>query len=103
MDVLLCPSHSEGMPNVIIEGMARELAVLTTKVGAIEVIVNEENGVFCSPGNVQSLNEAMLKFIRMDEASLKNLKTKSKRTVLERLVWEKLAESLTKKLISIKH
>ena len=102
MDVLLCPSHSEGMPNVIIEGMARELAVLTTKVGAIEVIVNEENGVFCSPGNVQSLNEAMLKFIRMDEASLKNLKTKSKRTVLERLVWEKLAESLTKKLISIK-
>lgn len=102
MDVLLCPSHSEGMPNVIIEGMARELAVLTTKVGAIEVIVNEENGVFCLPGNVQSLTNAMIQFIRMDEESLTNLKTKSKKIVIERLAWEKLAESLSKKLISIK-
>ncbi|MGB1032924.1 MAG: glycosyltransferase family 4 protein, partial [Flavobacteriales bacterium] len=32
--VLLCPSHSEGMPNVIMEGMARGLAVLATDVGA---------------------------------------------------------------------
>ncbi len=102
MDVILCPSHSEGMPNVIIEGMARELAVLTTKVGAIEVIVNEENGVFCLPGNVHSLHKAMLQFILMDEGSLKNLKIKSKKIVAEKLAREKVAESLSKKLITIK-
>lgn len=102
MDVLLCPSHSEGMPNVIIEGMARELAVLTTKVGAIEVIVNDENGVFCSPGNAQSLHEAMLKFIHMNKDSLKKMRTTSKKIVIESLAWERLAESLSKKLISIK-
>lgn len=34
-DVLICPSHSEGMPNVIMEGMASGLAILATDVGAV--------------------------------------------------------------------
>ena len=34
MDVLICPSYSEGMPNVIIEAAARGLAIIATNVGA---------------------------------------------------------------------
>jgi glycosyltransferase involved in cell wall biosynthesis len=43
------------MPNVIMEGMARGLAVLTTDVGAISSVVNQDNGWFVKPGNSQDL------------------------------------------------
>jgi glycosyltransferase involved in cell wall biosynthesis len=43
-DVLLCPSHSEGMPTVILEAMASGLAILATDVGAVQLMVDSENG-----------------------------------------------------------
>ena len=43
-DILICPSYSEGMPNVILEGMSRGLAIITTDVGANELLVSNENG-----------------------------------------------------------
>ena len=44
-DILLCPSYSEGMPNVILEAMSRGLAIIATNVGAIRLLVSEDNGV----------------------------------------------------------
>src|SRR5690606_31946583 len=43
-DVLVCPSHSEGMPIVILEAMASGLAVVATDVGAVNLMVREKNG-----------------------------------------------------------
>ncbi len=43
-DILLAPSFSEGMPNVIMEAMANGLAVFTTNVGANSLLVDKENG-----------------------------------------------------------
>ena len=98
MDVLLCPSHSEGMPNVIIEGMARGLAVLTTRVGAIEVIVNEENGIFTLPNESEHLAETMVKFIHLEKSSLNKLQNNSISRVKEFLAWEKVSSQLIQKL-----
>ncbi|MBK7816242.1 MAG: glycosyltransferase [Sphingobacteriaceae bacterium] len=36
-DVLICPSFSEGFPNVILEAMSNGLAVAATNVGAVEL------------------------------------------------------------------
>lgn len=44
-DVLVCPSHAEGMPTVILEAMARGLAVIATDVGAVRSMVDAENGI----------------------------------------------------------
>ena len=44
MDVLICPSYSEGMPNVVLESMARGLAIITTDVGANSLLVDEQVG-----------------------------------------------------------
>ena len=44
MDVLICPSYSEGMPNAILESMARGLAIITTDVGANSLLVDEQVG-----------------------------------------------------------
>ena len=43
-DVLVCPSYSEGMPTVILEAMARGLAIIGTDVGATRELVDDGNG-----------------------------------------------------------
>jgi glycosyltransferase involved in cell wall biosynthesis len=62
--VLVAPSHSEGMPNVIMEGMARGLAILTTPVGAVESVVDGRNGWLIEPGNVRELADTLLSIIQ---------------------------------------
>ena len=42
--VLVLPSYSEGVPNVIMEAVASGVPVVATKVGGIPEIVNSENG-----------------------------------------------------------
>ena len=58
-EVLLAPSHSEGMPNVILEGMSRGLSVIATDVGAVSRVMDSVCGWWVEPGNVNSLMEVM--------------------------------------------
>ncbi|MBX7051486.1 MAG: glycosyltransferase family 4 protein [Flavobacteriales bacterium] len=87
--VLVTPSHSEGMPNVIMEGMARGLAVLGTDVGAVASVVTSENGWFVLPGDIKSLEEQILHISKMDDASLRTKQEASLRQIRE-FTWEKI-------------
>lgn len=78
MDVLVCPSHSEGMPNVILEGMARGLAIIATNVGAVNQMVDNSVGRLIQPFKtnelIAAINEMMLlgteEIIRLKKASI---------------------------------
>lgn len=60
-DVLVLPSHSEGMPNVILEAMACELPIVATPVGGIpEAVVHNETGLLVPVGDWQGLASAIL-------------------------------------------
>ncbi len=76
MDVLLTPSHSEGMPNVILEGMARGLAVIATDVGAVSKMVGDENGILIASTDqlIIDLNLSITKLLKMNVSELKELK-----------------------------
>jgi glycosyltransferase involved in cell wall biosynthesis len=63
-DVLVCPSWSEGFPNVILEAMASGLAIIATDVGAIAAMVSEKNGWLIEPINQFMLYNAMIEAIR---------------------------------------
>ncbi len=52
---LIAPSHSEGMPNVILEAMSRGLIPLATKVGAVEELVDSSNGFLFEPKSVEAI------------------------------------------------
>ncbi|MBK6836726.1 MAG: glycosyltransferase family 4 protein [Bacteroidetes bacterium] len=77
MDVLVCPSHSEGMPNVIMEAMASGLAVIATDVGAVKLMVDESNGVLLQSSNPNEIASAIEKLSKLDKNLLQQMKLAS--------------------------
>lgn len=58
-DVLVCPSWSEGMPTVVVEAMARGLAIIGTDVGATSAWVGTDNGVLLPRPDVPGIRHAI--------------------------------------------
>jgi glycosyltransferase involved in cell wall biosynthesis len=56
IDVLVLPSRSEGLPNVILEAMTCQVPVVATAVGGVpEIVQDESNGLLARPEDVASL------------------------------------------------
>lgn len=63
-DILVLPSHSEGMAMAVIEGLAHGLAVVTTRVGAHEeAITDGRTGRFVPVGDVPALADALARLV----------------------------------------
>jgi glycosyltransferase involved in cell wall biosynthesis len=59
-DMLVLPSHDEGLPLVILEALANGVAVVCTPVGEIPSVLNNgETALLVPPGNVAALGEAL--------------------------------------------
>lgn len=56
---LVLPTHLEVFPNVILEAMSSELAVISTPVGEIESILPEKGGILVQPGDVAKLSSSI--------------------------------------------
>lgn len=98
MDVLVCPSYSEGMPNVIMEGMARGLAIIATNVGAVSLMVDQENGWLLEGDIVPSLSTAILAALNCRQEELILKKQHSIDKVRENFTWEKVIQKTIKTL-----
>jgi len=60
MDILVCPSHTEGISNVILESMAFGLPVIATRVGGNpELIKPHFNGLLVPARNARAMAEAI--------------------------------------------
>jgi len=93
-DVLVCPSHSEGMPNVILEAMACGLAVLATDVGATNVLVNEKTGWLIERPSVNGIKNAIQKIISSPASEIDSKKKSALDSIKEKFTWEKLISQL---------
>lgn len=57
---MVVSSFMEGIPIVLMEAMSKQLAVVTTQVGGIpELVRNGIDGIYASPGSVESLANAI--------------------------------------------
>ena len=63
-DVLVLPSHAEGLAMSVLEGLSHGLPVVTTPVGAhSEVIEPNVSGILVPPGDVAALAESLVSMI----------------------------------------
>ena len=61
VSTLVLPSHDEGLPMAILEGMASGKAIISTPVGAIPEVIGCENGILVPVENVDALSNAIVK------------------------------------------
>ena len=69
-DVYILPSFNEGLPISILEAMSYGMPILSTPVGGIPEVVNEDNGVLVTPGNADEIYSAIDKYVE-DRSLLK--------------------------------
>ncbi len=92
-DVLVCPSYSEGMPNVIIEAMANGLTVVATDVGAVRLLVNEKTGYLLDSNRSEQIFKAIKEIIDTREEVLQS-KKEAALIHVQRFVWEEVIDLL---------
>jgi glycosyltransferase involved in cell wall biosynthesis len=63
-DVFVLPTLTEALPTVLAEAMASRLPIIASSVGGIpEMIVNNENGILTTAGDIGELRDASLKLL----------------------------------------
>ena len=86
-DCLVCPSIAEGMPTVILEAMAMNLAILATDTGATSLLVDKENGLLIETDNAIQLLNGLNHFCSISKEAINQLKYSSYKKVSERYLW----------------
>lgn len=97
-DVLVCPSFSEGFPNVILEAMSNGLAVAATHIGAVDLLVNKEVGWVIESAEPNNILKTLDQIISENKISVDKKKQKAINKIKEGFVWNKLIKSLIKKI-----
>jgi glycosyltransferase involved in cell wall biosynthesis len=69
LDVVVLSSRTEGLPNVLLEALAADRAVVATRVGAIpEVLSEPDAGALVEPDSVNDLADAIIRALsRLDD------------------------------------
>lgn len=76
-DVLVCPSFAEGMPTVVLEAMARGLAIIATDAGATSEWVDESNGVLLASPDARLIATALTRMSTLSGAEMAALQLAS--------------------------
>jgi len=93
-DLLVNPSLSEGLPNVVLEALASETPVIITNVGGHpEIVTDGINGYLVEPKSISELSEKVLKLAESEEI-LKGFSVESLKVLNEKFTFESQNEKL---------
>lgn len=98
IDILICPSYSEGMPTVILEAMACGCAIVATDVGAINTMVCKKNGWLIQGDILTGLQNIIKRILALESKKLLNKKQNSIIKVRQNFKWEKVIENTIKEI-----
>ena len=76
--VFLFPTDTEGMPNSLIEMMGRGIPAITSSVGGIsDIVENNYNSMFLENTDVESIYEKMIEMIELTDAEYEKISTRA--------------------------
>ena len=88
------PSHYEGLPTVVLEGMSCGLPVVATDVGGnSEVISNNVNGFLIPSKNPDAMAEIIIKLLN-DPALRERIGKSARKTIEENYSWDKITDKI---------
>ncbi len=89
-DIFILPSKREGMPQTLIEAMARgKIVISSTNDGGKEIIQNGKNGFLFDIGNYNQLAEILVKIKNMKEKDKQKIRQEA-RASIQQFAWSKL-------------
>jgi glycosyltransferase involved in cell wall biosynthesis len=92
--VFVLPSYYEGLPTSLLEAMACGLPVVTTNVGSIpEIVQNNLNGTIVPKGDPLAISEAVLNLLKNKQERLETGRA-ARKTVELYYDWNKLVDRL---------
>lgn len=93
-DVMVLPSLSEGLPNVVLEAFSIGIPVVATRVGGVpELVIHDDTGLLCESADPQGLAEQMSRLA--DNANLRaSLSESAYRYVLDEFTFDKQTKKL---------
>ncbi|WCO02533.1 glycosyltransferase family 4 protein [Psychroserpens ponticola] len=93
-DVLVLPSVSEGLANVVIEAMALGLPVISTNaVGMSELVIHKETGLLFENRDVNDLAEMIKGFNSMPQEDVKKMTDTALKKVIIQHNWKTFKQS----------
>ena len=84
---IIAPSHSEGMPNVLLEGMSRGLIPIATRVGAVEELIDNTNGFLIEPKSVDAISKSIQAALELGQDEVLQLSTQSIHKIKSKFTW----------------
>jgi glycosyltransferase involved in cell wall biosynthesis len=87
------PTHAEGLPIAMLEGMAGGNAVVSTTVGSIPEVIEETGGILLEPGDSDGLAEALAALIA-DPDRARAMARRNRALVEEEYAWAETTDRL---------
>jgi glycosyltransferase involved in cell wall biosynthesis len=91
--VYALPTSAEGLPIAVLEAMAGGNAIVSTDVGGIPSIVDEENGALVAPGDVRALTD-VLEALLSDPDQTERMGWESRRRIEASYAWPDVVDQL---------
>ena len=91
--IYVLPSHAEGLPIAILEGMAAGNAIVATDVGSIPEVIGEDNGRTIPPGDVTELHQAITYLVENPD-TVEDMASRNLAVIEEAYSWSAIAGRL---------
>ena len=91
--VIVCPSYAEGMPNVILEGMANGCAVIATDVGAVRLMIDDTVGWLLPDSKVSGIKNALVQAVEIGNNKMDELRRNALEKVSANFTWDTIIDN----------